>query len=70
MFTVDINFDKTVITILDETAQVNDLTVEILDDAVYFCQDDNMLQITPEMFDELLAAFNSPDGAFITRSLS
>jgi hypothetical protein len=60
-------FDKIVVNVLDDTAQVSDLKVEVCDDVVYICQDNTMVQITLQMWDELILAMNSSAGSFIKR---
>lgn len=71
MFTVEMEFDETVVTVVDDTGQLEDVKCHLMDDVVYFRQynevsnRDELIQITPLMWKELVLAFESPEGAFI-----
>lgn len=73
MFTVEMEFDETVVTVVDDTGKVDDIKIHLAEDVVYFRQynsvteRDELIQITPEMWREMTAAFDSPEGAFVLR---
>lgn len=73
MFTVEMDHDEIVITVLDDTGENDDLQVYLYDDCVFIKQVDgdgdfiSVLQISPDMWGELMDAINSPEGAFIKR---
>jgi hypothetical protein len=73
MFTVEMEFDETVVTVVDDTGQVEDIKVHLAEDVVYFRQyntvtkRDELIQITPEMWQEMTAAFDCPEGSFVLR---
>ena len=83
MFTVEMDHDEIVITVLDDTGENDDLHVYLYDDCVFIKQVDgdgdfikqvdsdgdfiSVLQISPDMWGELMDAINSPEGAFIKR---
>ena len=62
--------DEIEITILDDCGNNEDVKVHLFDDIVYIRQvyDDKVeaIQMSPDMWDELVAAINSPEGAFRT----
>ena len=70
MYTVEMEFDETVVTVIDDTGQLEDIKCHLMDDVVYFRQyneltrRDELIQITPRMWEELVLAFDSPAGAF------
>lgn len=70
MYTVEFDFDKTVITIIDDTGIHGDLDVHVLDNIVYIKQystaleRENYISISPEQWEELITAIDSPEGAF------
>jgi hypothetical protein len=70
MFTVEMEFDETVVTVLDDDGHLEDVKCHLMDDVVYFRQfnpvqdRDELIQITPHMWEELVAAFQSSEGAF------
>jgi len=70
MFTVEMDHDEIEITILDDCGNNEDVKVHLFDDIVYIRQvyDDKVeaIQMSPDMWDELVAAINSPEGAFRT----
>ena len=72
MFSVEMDFDEIVITVVDDSGRNEDLKVNLYDDVIYIRQynevtdRDEMIQITPEMWDELVAAIHSPEGVFRT----
>lgn len=72
MYTVEFDMDEVAITILDDTGNHGDLKVLAYDDLVYICQEDeesdipNILEINPQMWEELINAIHSPEGSFVT----
>ncbi len=70
MFTTEMNFDETKITLLDNADFHEDVIFCIYDDCVIIRQWDvhinNYAEIimSPDMFDEFTAALNKPEGAF------
>ena len=72
MFTVEMDFDEIEITVLDDTGTYEDIKVFSYDDIVYIRQYNEetdrhtLISISPEMYVELMQAWKSPAGAFIT----
>jgi hypothetical protein len=71
MFTVEMDHDEIEITILDDAGNNEDVKVHLFDDIVYIRQvfDNNKveaIQMSPDMWDELVAAINSSEGAYLT----
>ena len=70
MFTVEMDFDDIEITVMDDTDEHEDVKVHIFDDIVYIRQFDNdaaipeTIAMSPDMWDQLILAINSPEGAF------
>lgn len=70
MFTNEIDFDKTIITIMDEQGHEEDVIVEIHDDVVIFRQWDEEIQdeicfnMTFEMLKDLKHALDLPEGFY------
>jgi hypothetical protein len=73
MFTVEMEFDETIVTVMDDHGNVEDIKVHLSDDVVYFRQyntvteRDELIQITPEMWREMVKAFDCPEGSFVLR---
>ena len=71
MFTNEFDFDETVTTILDETAEYEDVHVLITDDQVFIRQWDDdrekyeIICMSPKMYFELQEAMKHPAGLFI-----
>lgn len=71
MFTNEFEFDETVTTILDETAEYEDVHVMITDDQVFIRQWDDdrekyeIICMSPKMYFELQEAMKHPAGLFI-----
>jgi len=71
MFSVEFDHDEVCITVMDDTGVHGDLKVYAFDDLVYIGQDDPetdtqiLLEINPTMWEELIAAIQSPEGVFI-----
>lgn len=72
MFTVEMDFDEIEITVLDDGGHYEDVKVFSYDDIVYIRQFNeerekwDLIQLTPEMYTELMEAWRSPEGSFIT----
>jgi hypothetical protein len=71
MFTVEMDHDEIEITILDDSGDKEDVKVHLFDDIVYIRQvlDGNKveaIELSLAMWDELVAAINSPEGAYHT----
>jgi hypothetical protein len=70
MFTVEFEYDEFVVTLVDDTAKLEDTTVIINDDVVYIRQWNprrakyDLINLTPKMFEELQQAMNQPEGAY------
>jgi hypothetical protein len=73
MFTIEMDWDETAITILDETGQYEDLEIMMYDDICYmrqFLEDTNkysLIAITPEMMYEFMKSFKLPEGAYLVK---
>jgi len=75
MFTVEHEFDYTSVTILDNEARSDDVELIFDDEYVYIRQYDdegdfNIVVITNSQFEEMIASYCSPEGAFMTRDKS
>jgi hypothetical protein len=72
MYTVEMELDEIEITILDDSGQCEDLKLFSYDDVVYIRQynrkkgEYELIVITPQMYAELMSAWQSPEGSFIT----
>ena len=71
MFTVEYEHDTIEIVILDDKGYEDDLRIEVEDTGVYISQwnsvlnEESSLRISNKQWLELIAAINSPEGAFI-----
>lgn len=71
MFTVEMDHDETLVTILDDEGNYEDIVFNIFDDIVYIRQWDDLTEtfaaiaMSPEMFDQILVALNSSEGAYM-----
>ena len=71
MFTNEFEFDETVTTIMDESAEYEDVHVMITDDQVFIRQWDDdrekyeIICMSPKMYYELQEAMKHPAGLFI-----
>ena len=74
MFSVEYDWDEVCITVMDDTGHHGDLKVHAFDDLVYISQWDpetetqSILEVNPEMWEELIAAIHSPEGFFMRTS--
>jgi|TARA_B100001094_G_C17816305_1_gene616280 hypothetical protein len=72
MFTNEFDHDLTTITVMDETGENSDLIIDAYDDVVYIHQYDEdyeidtIIEITPDMFNDLINAIHSTEGSFRT----
>jgi hypothetical protein len=72
MFSVEMDHDEIEITVMDDHGHNEDLKVNLFDDVIYIRQyneatdRDELIQISPDMWDELVAAIHSPEGVFRT----
>lgn len=66
------DLDEIEITILDDNGRYEDVKVFSYDDVVYIRQFNekrnkwDLIQMSPEMYAELMTAWQSPEGAFVT----
>jgi len=71
MFTIEIDWDETAITLLDPEGKEEDLEVIMYDDIIYMRQWDEdinrfrMLTASPKQFIQLMEAFKLPAGSYI-----
>ena len=72
MFTVEMDLDEIEITVLDDSGRFDDVKVFSYDEVVYIRQFNekrnkwDLIQMSPEMYAELMSAWQSPEGAFVT----
>jgi hypothetical protein len=72
MFTIEMDWDETAITILDKAGNYEDVQFIIFDDIVYIRQWDddfnrfNVIAMSPDMFDDFRTALNLPSGIYTT----
>ncbi len=73
MYTVEFEHDTFEIVVLDDQGREDDLRVEIESDSVFISQFNSVLneemsiRITPEQWDEMLEALQSPEGSYVKR---
>lgn len=76
MYTVEFDDDNIEIVIVDDDDNYEDLRVDAFNDVVYLRQwNEDMdsfevVVISPQMWEELICAMRSPEGAFISRSIT
>jgi hypothetical protein len=74
MFTIEMDWDETAITILDPDGEYEDLQVIAYDDIVYMRQWDEDIQrfilmsFSPKMFLSLMQSFKLPEGAYMLKT--
>lgn len=72
MFTVEMDLDEIEITVLDDTGTYEDVKVFSYDEVVYIRQFNekknkwDLLAMTPSMYVELMEAWRSSEGSYIT----
>ena len=73
MFTIEMDHDETLVTLLDDRSNYEDVQFMIFDDIVYIRQWNDELDqfetivMSPEMFDEFHKALNLPVGSYRTK---
>tara|TARA_Y100000389_G_scaffold169851_1_gene176462 strand:+ start:5291 stop:5527 length:237 start_codon:yes stop_codon:yes gene_type:complete len=72
MYTIEHEKDYSSIHVLDTNGEADDVELIFDENNVYIRQYDeddhfNIVLITPQMFEEIIAAYNSPEGAYITK---
>lgn len=73
MFTIEFDHDNIEIVVVDDTGNHEDLKVDAFDDIVYirqWCEERNRfstVSVNPQMWEELIAAISSPEGAYTKR---
>jgi len=71
MFTIETDMDETLITILDDTGELEDASVLLYDDYVHIRQWNeknyrfDVITMTPEMYWKLMQACKLEDGTYI-----
>ena len=66
------DLDEIEITVLDDNGRYEDVKIFSYDDVVYIRQynqkknKNDLIQMSPEMYAELMTAWQSPEGAFVT----
>lgn len=72
MFTNEMDHDETRITILDDSGFHEDVAFYLYDDCIIIRQWDEQINnyteiiMSPDMFDDFVAALNKPEGAYRT----
>lgn len=73
MFTVEMDHDETLVTILDENNDYDDVQFVIFDDIVYIRQWNEMhdfceiVSLSPEMFDDFRKALDLSEGSYYSK---
>jgi hypothetical protein len=76
MITIEYDMDETLITIMDETGELEDVSALLFEDYCHIRQWDEKLQrfevitFKPEMYYKLMKAFNLPEGAYLLEKSS
>ena len=71
MFTIEMDWDETAITVLDQTGENEDVHCLIYDDVAYIRQFDNdtnrfsIITMSPDQIGEIIASMNLPEGAYL-----
>lgn len=71
MFTVEMDWDETAITVLDPDGKYEDIQAIIYDDIVYIRQWDEdigrftLMAISPKQYLQLMRSFSLPEGAYM-----
>jgi len=71
MFTIEMDWDETAITVLDQTGENEDVQFLIYDDVAYIRQFDNdtnrfsIITMSPDQIGEIIASINLPEGAYL-----
>jgi predicted polyphosphate/ATP-dependent NAD kinase len=73
MFTVEMDHDETIVTVLDDVGIRGDVSFFFYDDMIYIRQFDEKKQkyevilMSPEMWEEFMTAWKRPEGAYVTQ---
>ena len=71
MITIEFDQDETLITIMDETGELEDVSALLYEDYCHIRQWDeerqrfDVVTLKPEMYYKLMKAFNLPEGSYI-----
>ena len=71
MFTVEEEFDESIVTILDVNGQYEDITMYYSENGVYITQyneqtdEDTIIELTTEMWETMIEAYNRTNGTYI-----
>lgn len=71
MFTIEMEWDETAITLLDPDGKQEDLQIFMYEDIIYLRQWDEdinrfrLITCSPKQFMQLMAAFKLPEGSYI-----
>lgn len=71
MFTIEMDWDETAITVLDPDGEHEDIQAIIYDDIVYIRQWDEdyerfiLMAISPKQYLQLMRSFSLPEGAYM-----
>jgi len=72
MFTIETDYDLTKVTVMDQSNQVDDFILRFAEEGIYLSQwdenerRDKTIYLTNKMFNDMILAFNSTDGTFIS----
>lgn len=70
MFTIEFDEDETLITVMDNTGELEDVSALLYDDYCHFRQWDektqrfNVISLKPEMYFKLMKAWNLSEGTY------
>ena len=70
MITIEFDEDETLITVLDGTGELEDVSALLYEDYCHFRQWDNkrdrfnIITLTPEMYLKIMESWNLPEGAY------
>ena len=71
MFTVEEEFDESIVTILDNNGQYEDITMYFSENGVYIVQynektdSDTIIELSTEMWETMIEAYNRTNGTYI-----
>lgn len=71
MFTIEMDWDETAITVLDPDGKYEDIQAIIYDDIVYIRQFDpdierwTLMTMSPKQYFQLMRSFSLPEGAYM-----
>ena len=71
MFTVEEEFDESIVTILDNNGQYEDITMYFSENGVYIVQynektdSDSIIELSTEMWETMIEAYNRINGTYI-----